>query len=292
MYIILGGTGHIGSATTLALLRNSNPVTVVTRERAHAEALERAGATIAVADVHDIEATRAILRTGRRALLINPPADVKADSDVEETRTASSIVEAVKGSGLEKVVAASTYGAQPGERLGDLNVLFEFEEGLRAQGIPVAINRGAYYFSNWTPQIEAVRKRGTLQSFFPADFLLPMVAPLDLGEAAARRLTEPAEAAGLHHVEGPRRYSAQDVGDAFAAALKRPVEVEVVPREQWEAAFRAIGFSAAAAHSYTRMTAATLDEHYEMPGEPERGTVTLQDFINEICSTQLATSDF
>jgi hypothetical protein len=29
------------------------------------------------------------------------------------------------------------------------------------------------------------------------------------------------------------------------------------------------------------MTAATLDEYYEMPGEPERGTVTLQAFVNE-----------
>jgi hypothetical protein len=71
------------------------------------------------------------------------------------------------------------------------------------------------------------------------------------------------------------------VADAFAAALKRPVEIDVVPRAQWEAAFKAIGFSTAAAHSYARMTAATLDEHYEMPGEPERGIVTLQTFVNE-----------
>lgn len=132
------------------------PVTVVTRDRDHAQELERAGATIAVADVHDVDAVRAILRTGRRALLLNPPADIRGDSDVEERFTASAIVEAVKSSGLEKVVAASTYGAQSGERLGDLNVLFEFEEGLRAQAIPLVINRGAYYFSNWTSQIEAV----------------------------------------------------------------------------------------------------------------------------------------
>jgi uncharacterized protein YbjT (DUF2867 family) len=232
-----------------------------------------------------VDAVRTIFRTGRRALLLNPPADVRGDSDVEEKLTASAIVEAVKDSGLEKVVAASTYGAQPGQRLGDLNVLYEFEEGLRAQAIPVAINRGAYYFNNWTSQINTVRKSGWLQSFFPADFLLPMVAPADLGEAAARRLTEPVEPTGLHLVEGPQRYSARDVADAFAVVLSRPVEVEVVQREQWEAAFRAIGFSLAAAHSYACMTAATLDEHYEMPGEPERGSITLQQFVNESAST-------
>lgn len=114
--------------------------------------------------------------------------------------------------------------------------------------------------------------------------MLPMVAPFDLGEASALRLTEPVEATGIYHVEGPRRYSARDVADAFATVLKRPVEVDVVPREQWEAAFRTIGFSVAAAHSYARMTAATLDEHYEMPGEPGRGIVTLQEFVNECVS--------
>jgi uncharacterized protein YbjT (DUF2867 family) len=284
MYILVGGTGHVGTATAFALLRSDSQVTVVTRDRSHAGELESAGARIAVADVHDVEALRAIFQTGRRALLLNPPADIRGDTDIEERRTASAIVAAVDGSGLEKVVTVSTYGAQPGERLGDLNILFEFEENLRAGTVPVAINRGAYYFSNWTSQIETIRKGGKLQSFFPADFLLPMVAPRDLGEAAARRLTEPVDATGLHHVEGPRRYSANDVTDAFAAALKRPVEVDVVPRDQWEATFRTIGFSAAAAHSYARMTAATLDEHYDMPGEPERGIVTLQDFVDRCVS--------
>jgi hypothetical protein len=31
---------------------------------------------------------------------------------------------------LEKVVAESTGGAQPGDRIGDLNVLWELEKGL------------------------------------------------------------------------------------------------------------------------------------------------------------------
>lgn len=281
MHVIVGGTGNIGSATATALLRAGEPVTIVTRNRDHGAALERAGATIAVADVHDVDALRAIFRAGRRALLINPPASVDGDTDVEERRTASAITAAVEGSGLEKIVLASTYGAQPGERCGDLNILFDFEEALRAKAIPLAIDRGAYYFTNWAAQVDAIREQGVLQSFFPADFVLPMVSPKDLGAAAARRLTEPVEATGIHHVEGPRRYSPGDVADAFAAALARPVDVQVVPRDKWEETFRALGFSQPAAHSYARMTAATLDaDDYEVEG-PERGTVTLEDFVRE-----------
>lgn len=286
MHIILGGTGHVGSATAMALLKRGKAVTIVTRHSDHGAALARAGATIAVADVHDVSALRAILQTGQRALLLNPPADFKIDTDLEERRTAAAIVSALDGSGLEKVVAASTYGAKAGERYGDLNTLFELEEGLRAQPIPFSINRAAYYYTNWDAQAQSVRERGVLQSFFPADFPLPMVSPEDLGDAAARRLTEPVSAGGIHYVEGPERYSPQDVANAYAAVLNRPVEVEVIPRSQWEAAYRALGFSEPAAYSYARMTAASLDDGFIAATQAERGKITLKQHVAGVSTTQ------
>jgi hypothetical protein len=62
--------------------------------------------------------------------LLNPPADTTKDTDVIERRTVANILMALEGSGLEKVVAESTGGAQPRDRIGDLNVLWELEEGL------------------------------------------------------------------------------------------------------------------------------------------------------------------
>ena len=64
-----------------------------------------------------------------------------------------------------------------------------------------------------------------------ADYVLPMVAPADLGQAAARLLCAPPANMDIHYVEGPARYSSADVARAFAAALGRPVEVAVTPRE-------------------------------------------------------------
>lgn len=284
MHIILGATGHVGSAAARALLARGEPVTIVTRSRSKGAALERAGARVAVADVHDVGAMQAIFRTGRRAFLLNPPADVAANTDVEERRTAAAIAAAVTDSALEKLVVQSAYGARPGGSCGDLTILFELEQALQSRPIPVAVNRGAYYFINWDAPADAVRERGILQSFFPADFALPMVSPRDLGEAAARRLIEPEAQAGIRYIEGPRRYSPQDVADAFATALGRPVKVEVVPRARWEETYRSLGFSEAAAASYTRMTAATLEADFRLPDEPERGQVTLQSHIDALVS--------
>ncbi|HNP71979.1 MAG TPA: NmrA family NAD(P)-binding protein [Kouleothrix sp.] len=286
MYIILGGTGHIGSATARALLRRGEPVTIVTRDAGRASGLSEAGAHVAAVDVRDIGGLREVFRSGTRALLLNPPANPSGDTDAEERANVAAIVEALNGSGLQKVVAVSTYGARAGERCGDLTVLHEFEEKLRAQPIPAAINRGAYYMSNWQAMLDTVRDHGTLPSFFPADFAMPMVAPDDLGEAAARRLLEPASEASLRNIEGPQRYTPRDVADAFAEALGADVAVETIARDAWAATFARLGFSQAAAHSYACMTGTVVDDQAAWPGSPERGTTTLREYIRRIVEAE------
>lgn len=279
MHIILGGTGRVGSAVARALLDSGEAVTIVTRDPAKAEPLRKAGAECAVTDVRDEARLRDVFRSGRRAFLMNPPADPSLDTDAEERETVAGILRALDGSGLEKVVAQSTYGARPGERCGDLTVLYGLEEGLRGQPIPAAIHRGAYYMSNWAGFLDIVRDTGTLPCFFPADLSLPMVAPEDLGRAAARRLLSPTGDVGLHHIEGPERYSPRDVATAFSAALGVSVEVAPIPRESWMATFLTFGFSEAAASSYAAMTAAVVDGQTEMPVNPKRGEISITEYV-------------
>ena len=102
-------------------------------------------------------------------MLINPPAEVATDTDVEERKTASSILAALENSGLERVVAESTYGAQPCEHCGDLGILFEFERGLRAQKVPTSIIRGAYYFSNWDASLQSARDQEVADAVIEGD---------------------------------------------------------------------------------------------------------------------------
>jgi len=160
--------------------------------------------------------------------------------------------------------------------------LWELEEGLRSQDIPAAINRAPYYFSNWDEQLETIRETGKLQTMYPVDLAPPMAAPRDLGKAAADRLISPASGAGVRYVEGPDRYSANDLAQAFAEALGRPVEVVVTPREEWEAAYRKLGFSEPAAHSYARMTAVSLDGGFDYNERSIRGLTTLAKYIRQL----------
>lgn len=288
MHVIMGATGHVGAACVEALLAQNQPVLALLHSPDKAAALEARGAQTAVVDARDADALRAAFRRGRRAFLLNPPAAPATDTDAEETATVRAILAALDGSGLEKVVAESTMGAVAGEalapRTGDSSVLYGLEKGLAAQPIPAAVNRAAYYLSNFDLQLAEVRDTGKLQTMLPLDFEMPMVAPVDLGRAAARRLTSGLDDVGLVSIEGPARSTIVDVARAFADALGRPVEAVSTPREGWIAAYRAQGFSAPAADAYARMTAAALDGPMTPREETEKGEVTLQAYIRDLAA--------
>ncbi|WP_208856929.1 NAD(P)H-binding protein [Rathayibacter oskolensis] len=274
----MSGNGHVGSATAAALLDRGEAVTVLVRDTVAAERLRARGAVVVTADASDEESLRRAFRSGRRALLVNPPADPSGDTDQAEHRTVDTILRALEGSGLEKVVAVSTYGAQAGDGIGDLGTLWRLEQGLVRQSIPAAINRHAYSMTNWNAYLPLVLDQGVLPSALPGDLRLPMVAPADLGAAAADRLRSSVEDARVLHVEGPDRYTPADVASAFATALDRPVALHVTPLDQLEQMFTGIGFSETAASSYAELTRRTV-HGLHLPDDPRRGATSLHDHV-------------
>jgi uncharacterized protein YbjT (DUF2867 family) len=54
-----------------------------------------------------------------------------------------------------------------------------------------------------------------------------MVATIDIGRTAAELLRDTWSGVRLVELEGPRRYSARDIGTAFAAALGRDVRLDL-----------------------------------------------------------------
>lgn len=282
MHLIVGATGHVGSVLTQELLRRGEPVTVLSHSPDKVQALHQQGARVALVNVHDVERLRAVFRQGQRLFLLNPPADPATDTAREERRTMHALFAALQDSGLEKIVAQSTYGAQPGEQVGDLGVLFELEQALAAQLIPVSVLRAAYFMSNWNAAFATAQQEGVVRSFYPVDFALPMVAPQDIAQVAADLLLKSIASTGLHYVEGPAHYSATDVAAAFATALGKPVKAAEIPQTEWVPTLRTMGFSESAATSFAGMTAATLGAQELSPPTARRGPTSLQQYVDEL----------
>ena len=289
MHIILGGTGHVGSAVAQRLLENKQPVTVISSDPKKKKDWERKGATVAIVDVHDTEALRAVFRTGTRLFLLNPPAAPSTDTAAEERKSLASILDALDNSSIKKVVAESTYGAQPGDRVGDLGVLYDLEQGLADKNLSVSTIRASYYMSNWDTALLTAQKEGLVHTLYPVDLRLPMVSPEDIGQVAARLMMEPLDKTGLHYVEGPARYSSAEVAAAFAEALDKPVVAVETPRGRWITVLKGLGFSQKGAESMAAMTEVTikgLKTGKDLPDSPTRGHTTLQTYINQLIHKQ------
>jgi uncharacterized protein YbjT (DUF2867 family) len=143
------------------------------------------------------------------------------------------------------------------------------------------IIRPTYYMSNWTESLPSVKEKGELMSFYPANLKMPMVAPKDIGELAARLMTEK-NTPKLNSIHGPEMYSPNDVAAAFSKALGK--KVKVIPKDQWKATYKSIGFSEEGAESYARMTAISMND-FEMPTDTTgfiKGKITLQEYIDSM----------
>jgi uncharacterized protein YbjT (DUF2867 family) len=285
MYIVLAATGHIGSQVVENLKASGQNVLAVTHDADKARSITGGTVKGLAVDLKDSDALTDVFRKGKRAFLLVPQASPTTDTNTEELQTAKSIVDAVDGSGLEKVMVVSTYGAQEGDAIGDLSVLWEFERLIRATGVPMAVNRGAYYFTNIKMLFDAARQT-ELPTPYPEDLVMPMVSPVDLANAAVARLTSGIDDVGVRYVEGPRRYSFAEGAAILSDILGRHVHLKHIPREGIKASYLEQGFSDEAAQAFTNMMLASLDQGPELPADPIRGDVTLEQHLKSTLAKQ------
>ena len=68
-----------------------------------------------------------------------------------------------------------------------------------------------------------------------------MVAAKDVGGVAADLIQESWTGTQVIELEGPCRVTPNDLAEAFASVLGKPVRAVPVPREDWDALFRSQG---------------------------------------------------
>jgi NAD(P)H dehydrogenase (quinone) len=216
---------------------------------------------------------------GTDGVFLMTPPNFDPEPGFPDTRTNAVAIEAaIRAARPGKVIFLSTVGAQVAEP-NLLNNAKLTEAMLRGASVPVALLRAAWFMENAAWDVEAARA-GVVPSFLqPLDHPIPMVATADIGRTAAALLQESWTGVRLVELEGPRRYSAADIGRAFAAALDHEVRMEPVPRETWEHLFRSQGMK----HPMPRIRMVDgFNEgwiDFEGGGEHRRGTVTLETVI-------------
>ena len=240
MIAVTGITGKVGSRVARGLLAQGRTVRAVVRSRAKGDEWAALGCEVSVASIDDTAAMTEAFRDVDGVFLLTPPNYDPEPGFPDTQRNAAALRAAIEASRPAKIVFLSTVGAQVTE-LNLLNNSGMTEAMLRTVPVPVAFLRAAWFMENAAWDIESA-KTGVVHSFLqPLDHPIPMVATEDIAQTAVELLGQSWDGVCIVELEGPERYSSNDVAAALASVLHNPVRNEIVPRSTWEGLFRSQG---------------------------------------------------
>jgi NAD(P)H dehydrogenase (quinone) len=240
MFAVTGITGKVGSRVARGLIAQGQTVRAVVRSRAKGDEWAALGCDVFVASIDDAAAMTEAFRGVDGVFLMTPPNYDPEPGFPDTQQNSAAIRTAIQESRPGKVVFLSTVGAQVTE-LNLLNNSGMTEAMLRTVPVPVAFLRAAWFMENAAWDIESA-KSGVVHSFLqPLNHRIPMVATEDIAQTAVELLGQSWNGVRIVELEGPERYSSNDVAAALASALHAPVHNEIVPRSTWEELFRSQG---------------------------------------------------
>lgn len=241
MYAITAITGRVGGAVARGLLEAGLPVRAVVRDVRKGAAWAARGCAVARAEMSDPTALTAAFQGTEGVFVLLPPNFDPSPGFPESREMIAALRDALRAARPARIVCLSTIGAQA-ERTNLLTQLTLLEQELDALPVPVTFLRPGWFMENAAGDVEPARRRGVIQSFLqPLDRPVPMVATADVGRVAAALLQAPWHGRRVVELEGPRRVTPNELAATFARILGRPVRAEAVPRDTWEALWRAQG---------------------------------------------------
>jgi uncharacterized protein YbjT (DUF2867 family) len=225
MILVTGATGTTGGATLRALVRAGVPVRAFVRDAARLEV--GAGVEVAIGDFADRSSLDRAFVGVEKAYLVAAPAPGQVELE-------SAFVDAAKRAGIAHLVRLSVIGAdQPGAdalRFGAIHQALE--RIVRDSGLVWTFLRPNDFMQNLLGQAQSIASQGVFYSALSPSARVSSVDATDIGDVAARVLTEPGHGGKAYTLTGPEALNQDDVAARLSAVLGREISrVTTTPDE-------------------------------------------------------------
>ncbi|MGQ0591946.1 MAG: NAD(P)H-binding protein [Gammaproteobacteria bacterium] len=285
---ITGATGHVGKALAERLLQGGVKIRAVARSAKKLAPLTARGAEACVGDLQDTAFLTEAFRGADTVFAMIPSQPDVPDLQADQLRTATSVTEALKASGVPRVVALSSAGAGLPSGTGPIAGLHEFEELLKSvPGLSVVALRPTYFMENQLESIDLIKSAGINGSAARADVALAMIATRDIAAVTAEYLLAPTfDGYTVRELLGPRDYTHREATAILGAAIGKPDLAYVeFSDEDFRKGLLGAGFSASAADAYVEMYAAINDRRIQNTTSRNASNTTpttLEEFAREV----------
>ena len=235
--LITGATGNVGSAVLDNLGTTDISLRALAHDESNAQSLRDRGVDEAVVgDFLEPETLIPALQGVSTVLLITP-------IHPEQVTQASNVIKAAKESGNDpRIVRLSVHQASHEAPSRNSRQHAQIEDELRSSGLPYTLLRPTTFMQNTLATARTVASEGKIYQPFK-DGKLGMIDARDIGEVAAKVLTEEGHEGKVYTLTGPAAISFYDVAEALSEVLGKEVRYVNVPLEKAREAMLNMGLS-------------------------------------------------
>lgn len=292
-FIVTGSLGHISKSLTQTLLQLRHSVTVISSNPEKIKGIESLGAMAAIGKMEDVDFLTETFTGADAAYIMEPPVNFFDHSiDIMEyySNIAHCYVEAIRQSGIKRIVHLSSIGAHTDKGNGMLAFHYKVEQIINALPPDVAITtlRPVGFYYNLLSFIPAIKHTGMISTNYNAEYKEPWVSPTDIADVVAEEITQPFEGRKIRYVASDELTSNEISGILGEAIGKPDLKWIALPDEQQLNILLGIGMSAQAAKGLVEMNAArqtgVLFDDYNR-NRPTLGKIKMTTFAMDFANT-------
>ena len=287
-YIVTGSTGNISKPIVQALVAANHEVIVISSDANKKAAIENLGAQAAIGDVNDVAFLTQTFTGADAIYLMIPPVWTPEDWPAFMRQIADNYAQAVRESGVKKVVQLSSIGAHLGYGAGPINGLSYLEKQLDQLNIDVLHLRPSYFYTNLYTMVDLIKNAGIMGSNFgkPEEKFV-LVHPSDIAAVAIQHLLALDFTGKTHEYVSSDVRTFSDIAKVVGTTIGKP-ELPWVQFSDEDAlnGMLGAGLKKTIAEGYLEMgqgiASGIVQEDYFASGATPQGNVKLEDFAREL----------
>lgn len=283
---LTGSLGNISKPLAKQLIAEGHQVTIISSNPGNAKAIEALGATPAIGSVSDVDFLSRTFTGADAVYTMVPPHFAAENVRRHIADTGRKYVEAIKKSGVDRVVNLSSIGAHLDGGTGPISGLHDVELAFeQLEQVAVSHIRASFFMTNFLNDVPMVKQAGIIGANYPGDARLVMVHPVDIAATVADELVQTAKGKKIRYIAGDEQTLNVAAGILGAAIGKPDLPWVTFTDDQSLNGMMQASIPEEMARNYVEMGTAIrsgiLWEDYDQHRPATQGKIKLEDFAKE-----------
>ena len=289
---ITGSLGNISQPLAKELIQKGHTVTIIASSTERQAEIEKLGAKAAIGSVEDLAFLTKTFTDSDAVYCMIPRAnyfDPNLDLDAFTRKIGNNYAEAIKQSGVKRVVFLSSIGAHLKEKSGIIQRYNEIEAVLNTlSDVSITFMRPTSFYYNLLAYIPMIKNLGFIAANYGADSMIPWVSPNDIAAAIAEEITTLSQGKKIRYVAS-EELTGHETAKILGEAIGRPdLKWELISDEETLNGLISAGMQPKIANGLVEMYAAlyngTLAQDYLKNKPAVLGKTKLTDYAEEFAA--------